>query len=173
MMFSPPYKRAKVPRVRRGSWPRLIWSKMREFLNNLNLNKHFSAGFETYICLAGNRLKYLSGTHQDVLPHIDNADKRSSKNIGSSDHSGVFKTAHQARVVELRIRRCRFQRESKSSSSTFSIIIFVINVTNYYRHIMTNIQDLSRSTSASQFQPSTSSSPSCFKINLKSKMKSS
>ena len=37
---------------------------------------------------------YWTGTHQDVLPHIDSADKRSHKKIGSSDHSGVFNADH-------------------------------------------------------------------------------
>ena len=37
-----------------------------------------------------------------MLPHIDNADKRSSKKIGSSDHSGVFKAAQQATEVDYR-----------------------------------------------------------------------
>ena len=37
-----------------------------------------------------------------MLPHIDNADKRSGKKIGSSDHSGVFKAAQQATEVDYR-----------------------------------------------------------------------
>ena len=98
MMFLPPYKRAKLPRVRRGSWPRLIWSNRGEVFHiqiwshtsQLAL-KHIFPWQETYE----------TGTHQDVLPHIDNADKRSSKKIGCCDHSGVIKAAHQAKSVEL------------------------------------------------------------------------
>ena len=37
-------------------------------------------------------------THQDPFPDVDEAKKKSNKNIGRCYHAGVFKTARKART---------------------------------------------------------------------------
>ena len=44
---------------------------------------------------AGHSLQ--QNTHQDPFPDVDEAKKKSNKNIGRCHHAGVFKTARKAR----------------------------------------------------------------------------